>query len=126
MEIEQIEPLLAKLSTLQIENAQLRDRNDEMVSEIECLGNQINAMRSKLSSTPTYGAHELVSEENVSVTCEGVGIGLGSKRRSDESPSNNMQTLGLGECPEDMSEGVCIVLSCEVYARGGWCLNCFL
>lgn len=95
MEIEQIEPLLAKLSTLQVENSQLRDRNDEMVSEIEGLTNQISAMRAKMSSTPTPSALEQQVEENISIICEGVG--LGSKRRSDESPSKDITALGLGK-----------------------------
>lgn len=94
MEIEQIEPLLAKLSALQVENAQLRDKNDEMVSEIECLSNQINTMRAKVSSTPTFGNHEQSSEDNISIVCEGVG--LGSKRRNDESPSKDIGLLGMG------------------------------
>lgn len=97
MEIEQIEPLLAKLSTLQVENAQLRDRNDEMVSEIECLSNQINTLRAKVSSTPTYNILEQSVEENISIVCEGVGVGLGSKRRNDESPSKDIPALGIGE-----------------------------
>lgn len=93
MEIEQIEPLLAKLSNLQVENSQLRDRNDEMVSEIEELSNQISTMRAKMSSTPTF--NEQPAEENISIICEGVG--LGSKRRSDESPSKDITALGLGK-----------------------------
>lgn len=96
MEIEQIEPLLAKLSALQVENAQLRDKNDEMVSEIECLSNQINAMRAKVLSTPTFGGGlEHPVEDNISIICEGVG--LGSKRRNDESPSKDIGLLGLGK-----------------------------
>lgn len=101
MEIEQIEPLLAKLSALQVENAQLRDKNDEMVSEIECLSNQINAMRAKVSSTPTFeggggGSQQNGGEGDISIICEGVG--LGAKRRNDESPSKDIGLLGLGEC----------------------------
>lgn len=95
MEIEQIEPLLAKLSTLQVENSQLRDRNDEMVSEIEGLSNQISTLRAKMSSTPMLNALEQPTEENFSSICE--GLGLGSKRRSDESPSKEIAALGLGK-----------------------------
>lgn len=93
MEIEQIEPLLAKLSALQAENSQLRDRNDEMASEVERLGDRINAMRVKMSSTPTF---DVQAEESVSIVCEGVGTG--SKRRNDGSPSKDIGLLGLGEC----------------------------
>lgn len=91
----QIEPLLLKLSELQIENAQLRDKNDEMLSEIENLNSQIGNIRNKVSSTPTFHNLEESMEENVSIVCEGVG--LGSKRRSDDSPSKDLNVLGLGK-----------------------------
>lgn len=91
----QIEPLLKKLSALQIENSQLRDKNDEMLTEIESLNNQICVMRTKVSSTPNFLNIEQSMEENISIVCEGVG--LGSKRRSDDSPSKDLNILGLGK-----------------------------
>lgn len=95
MEQEQIEPLLTKLSNLQLENAQLRDKNDEMVAEIENLSCQVSSMRAKVASTPTYNTLDESMEENISVVCEGVG--LGAKRRSDYSPSKDSVLFGIGE-----------------------------
>ncbi|KAF5273885.1 hypothetical protein FQA39_LY01000 [Lamprigera yunnana] len=91
----QIEPLLKQLSNLQIENSQLRDKNDEMLTEIESLNNQLCMMNNKGSSATVFHNLEQSMEENVSVICEGVG--LGSKRRSDDSPSKALNVLGLGD-----------------------------
>lgn len=97
MEQKQIEPLLAKLTNLQLENAQLRDKNDEMVAEIENLACQVTSMRNKVASTPTYSTLDQSMEENISViSCEGVG--LGAKRRSDYSPSKDNVLFGIGKC----------------------------
>ncbi|KAK5644715.1 hypothetical protein RI129_006015 [Pyrocoelia pectoralis] len=90
-----IEPLLQQLSSLQIENSQLRDKNDEMLSEIESLNNQICVLKNKSSSLSNFSNLEESMEENVSIVCEGVG--LGSKRRSDDSPSKDLNVLGLGD-----------------------------
>lgn len=95
MEKEQLEPLLSKLSMLQLENARLRDKNDEMLSEIESLSCQVAAMRSKVSSTPTYNNLEQSMEENISGICE--GHGTGAKRRNGDSPSKDLSVLGLGK-----------------------------
>jgi Ca2+-binding EF-hand superfamily protein len=95
MEQEQMEPLLAKLSSLQLENAQLRDKNDEMLAEIENLTCQVSSMRTKVASTPTYNTLDQSMDENISVICEGVG--LGAKRRSDYSPTKDDALFGIGE-----------------------------
>ncbi|KAK9753427.1 hypothetical protein QE152_g3486 [Popillia japonica] len=92
----QIENLLAKLSTLQLENTKLRDRNDEMQSEIEGLTSDVTAMRMRISSTSGFN-FENSMEENIAVMCEGVAGGHGSKRRSDDSPSKDLNVLGLGD-----------------------------
>lgn len=42
MERQESEILLAKLAALQIKNSELKDRNDEMESEIESLSNQVS------------------------------------------------------------------------------------
>nr|XP_023020787.1 ninein [Leptinotarsa decemlineata] len=95
MEQEESKLLLAKLSVLQLENSQLKDRNDEMVSEIESLSNQMATMRMKVSSTPTLSMNPLDQsmEENISVICEGVGVG--AKRRSDYSPSKDSKLFNI-------------------------------
>ncbi|KAB0794400.1 hypothetical protein PPYR_11239 [Photinus pyralis] len=89
-----IEPLLQQLSNLQIENSQLRDKNDEMMSEIESLNSQVCMLKNKGLNLSTFRLEESM-EENVSIVCEGVG--LGSKRRSDDSPSKDLNVLGLGD-----------------------------
>ncbi|KAI4462157.1 ninein [Holotrichia oblita] len=92
----QIENLLAKLSNLQLENTKLRDRNDEMQSEIEGLTSDVTAMRMRIASTSGFN-FENSMEENIAVMCEGVAGGHGSKRRSDDSPSKDLNVLGLGD-----------------------------
>lgn len=42
IELEETKMLMTKLATLQMENAQLKDKNDEMVSEIESLSTQVS------------------------------------------------------------------------------------
>ncbi|CAG9815388.1 unnamed protein product [Phaedon cochleariae] len=95
MEREESQMVLAKLSALQLENSQLKDKNDEMVSEIESLSGQIACMRTKVSSTPTAGPNSLDQsmEENISIICEGVG--LGAKRRSDYSPTKDANLFNI-------------------------------
>ncbi|XP_022900115.2 ninein homolog [Onthophagus taurus] len=84
-----IQSLVAKLSELQLENVRLRDRNDEMQSEIESLVRSKTVVNASFSDT---------SIDNVPVLlCEGVGGGHGAKRRSDESPSKDLNVLGLGD-----------------------------
>lgn len=82
--------LFNKLSSLQIENSQLKDKNDEMLSEIENLSNLVASMRTKNSSTPTPSMNTLDQsmEDNISIICDGVGVG--AKRRSDYSPSKDL------------------------------------
>lgn len=90
--------LMAKLNVLQIENSKLKDRNDEMESEIESLSNQVASIRMKNSSTPTLSMNTLdqsMEDNNISIICEGVGIG--AKRRSDYSPSKDVNLFGLGK-----------------------------
>ncbi|XP_072388356.1 uncharacterized protein Nin [Diabrotica undecimpunctata] len=93
---EENKVLMAKLTTLQMENAQLKDKNDEMVSEIESLSNKMASMRMKVSSTPTtVNTLDQSMEENISIICEGVG--LGAKRRSDYSPSKDNLLFGIAD-----------------------------
>ncbi|CAH1977041.1 unnamed protein product [Acanthoscelides obtectus] len=91
---EESKVLLVKLNSLQTENSILKDKNDEMVCEIECLSNQVASMRMKSSSTPTRSPHTLdhSMEENISIICEGVGVG--AKRRNDYSPSKDVTADG--------------------------------
>ncbi|CAH0554943.1 unnamed protein product [Brassicogethes aeneus] len=83
-EYEEQELLLSKLSNLQMENARLKDKNDEMVSEIESLTNQVAGMRAKVCSTPVFNTLDQSMEGNVSIIVEGLSVG--AKRRSDSSP----------------------------------------
>lgn len=96
-EREEYEILLVKLTELQLENSQLKDKNDEMVSEIESLSNQVASMRTKMSSTPTpsFNTLDQSMDENISIICEGVGVG--AKRRSDYSPSKDVNLFSIGK-----------------------------
>lgn len=94
----QIENLLTKLSALQLENTKLRDRNDEMQSEIESLSCEVTALRMRIANSSGFNFENSSMEENISVVCDGVaGGGHGSKRRSDDSPSKDLNVLGIGE-----------------------------
>lgn len=87
-ELEETQLLRDKMKELQIENTNLKDRSDEMVSEIESLSGQIQSMRNKVSSTPTHHSLDQSMEENISFICEG-GVGVGAKRRNDCSPTKD-------------------------------------
>lgn len=89
--------LFNKLSALQVENSQLKDKNDEMLSEIESLSNLIANMRTKNSSTPTPSMNTLDQsmEENISMI--GDTVGIGAKRRSEYSPSKDIHLFSIGE-----------------------------
>lgn len=89
--------LFNKLSVLQVENSQLKDKNDEMLSEIESLSDLVASLRTKNSSTPTPSMNTLDQsmEENISIICDGVG--LGAKRRSDYSPSKDINLFSIGK-----------------------------
>lgn len=92
---EENQMLFSKLSALQLENSQLKDKNDEMLSEIESLSNLVATMRTKSSSTPTPSMNTLDQsmEENISIICDGLGVG--AKRRSDYSPSKDLNLFSM-------------------------------
>lgn len=61
-----------------------------------CFLFQVASMRMKVSSTPTnVNTLDQSMEENISIICEGVG--LGAKRRSDYSPSKENHLFGIGK-----------------------------
>ncbi|XP_050310369.1 ninein isoform X2 [Anthonomus grandis grandis] len=99
---EEHDTLLSKLTHLQQENSGLKDKNDEMESEIENLTNQVMRMSAKASSTPTrsYNTLDQSMEEDVVVAavCEAT-LGLGAKRRSNCSPSKDLQMLKMNGSP---------------------------
>ncbi|GLV41936.1 Ninein [Carabus blaptoides fortunei] len=99
-ERDQLAPLLEKLSILQVENAELRDKNDELCTEVETLNSQVAAMRVKMSSTPTLNVSNQsgYAEENVSSICEGV-VGLGAIKRRVDSPSKDNECSMETESP---------------------------
>lgn len=94
---EENQMLFNKLSSLQLENSKLKDKNDEMLSEIESLSNLVATMRTKSSSTPTPSMNTLDQsmEENISIICDGLGVG--AKRRSDYSPSKDFNLFSMGK-----------------------------
>ncbi|CAG9864195.1 unnamed protein product [Phyllotreta striolata] len=100
MERRENDLLLGKLASLRTENDQLKDKNDEMASEIESLSNQVASMRTKVSSTPAkINSLDQSMDENISIICEGVGVGVGAKRRNQYSPSKENHLFGIDKSP---------------------------
>lgn len=98
-EHDQLEVLVQKISVLQQENSELRDKNDELCTEVENLSSQVATMRVKLSSTPLLNVSSSSGciEENVSVICE--GLGLGAVKRRVDSPSKDIEYSLESESP---------------------------
>ncbi|XP_075153955.1 blastoderm-specific gene 25D isoform X2 [Haematobia irritans] len=71
--------LVEKISSLQVENCNLRDKNDELVAEVESLHHELNKMKLK-SKKPLQSSEESTSghEEN-----DGSLSNTGTKRRGD-------------------------------------------
>lgn len=118
-ETEEVLELMDKITKLQIENANLRDKNDELITEVEDLHVEISKMKTR---------KPLRFDNNNSSTEEGSSSGetvsnLATKRRGD-SPSKakfseESPRLGkLRKCDNDNSET-------ESEPSGDW-LNCEL
>lgn len=116
-EHSEMEPLLKQISVLQQENAELRDKNDELCTEVETLSSQVATMRVKLTSTPSLNISGS-SEENVSLIYEGMrvspkreierslsseivpeNLSLGAVKRRVDSPSKDIQYSLESESP---------------------------
>lgn len=86
-ERDQMEPLIKQLAVLQLENAELRDKNDELCTEVESLNLQMSAMRSKLSSNVGGAECETASSALALGDSLSVGFSLGAIKRRVESPN---------------------------------------
>ncbi|XP_037903947.1 blastoderm-specific protein 25D isoform X2 [Hermetia illucens] len=103
-EKEEVLDLIEKITSLQTENANLRDKNDELVAEIEGLTLEMSRYKNKKSSSRT---NLELSSDNLSDDAEHSSLAV--KRRGD-SPSKTRITeesprLGkLRKCSNDNSE----------------------
>lgn len=102
--------LMDKISKLQIENANLRDKNDELVTELEEMHIELNKVKSRKQLR--FDSNHSGGEDNASSGGEGSNISSASatKRRGD-SPSKaklsgESPRFGkLRKCHNDNSEG---------------------
>lgn len=106
---EQTLELIDKIAKLQIENANLRDKNDELATELEEMHIELNKVRTRGKQIRFDGNNQSGGEDNAS---EGSNMSYGSatKRRGD-SPSKaklseESPRFGkLRKCHNDNSEG---------------------
>lgn len=103
-ESEELLELMEKISALQMENANLRDKNDELVSEVEDKLVELTRMRGK-SATPTATAaldSNASTEAGGASACKRRGDSPSKTKISEESPK-----LGkLRKCSNDESDGL--------------------
>lgn len=117
---EQTLELIDKIAKLQIENANLRDKNDELVTEIEEMHIELNKVKQRKQLRFDGNNSQSGGEDNASSGGEGSNLSCGSatKRRGD-SPSKaklseESPRFGkLRKCHNDNSEG-------ESEASGDW------
>lgn len=89
-ENEEILELMDKVSSLQIENSNLRDKNDELTTEIEGLSIELNrhkSLRKSLSRTHETAIGSETSQEEISNTIDQEMNGTGAIKRRGDSPS---------------------------------------
>lgn len=81
---EEMLELIEKITTLQVENANLRDKNDELVAEVEGLNFEISRVKAKRSQKPTVVAEE--DPEHASAAIKRRGDSPSKTRITEESP----------------------------------------
>lgn len=79
---EEVLRLLKKISTLQVDNCNLRDKNDELIAEVENLNHEINKLKTKLKKITA--SQDVISQDNDEN--ETNSSSTATKRRGD-SPS---------------------------------------
>lgn len=96
---EEVLELIEKISVLQVENSNLRDKNDELTAEIESLSLEVSRIKIKKQSSRPSSFHEVPEHSEVADNIPTVDIeqnqSLAIKRRGD-SPSKTRVT---GESP---------------------------
>lgn len=101
---EEVLRLVEKVSSLQIENCNLRDKNDELVAEVETLNHELNKMRIKSKKSLT-SSQDVASSQEIDESEMG-SSSTATKRRGD-SPTKTRLTeesprLGkLRKCTND-------------------------
>lgn len=111
--------LIDKISELQIENSNLRDRNDELGIELEETMTELNKVKSR-KQLRFDNSNQSGGEDNASSSGEGSNISGGSatKRRGDSPSKTKLSEESprfgkLRKCHNDNSEG-------ESEASGDW------
>lgn len=107
-ESEELLELMEKVSSLQLENANLRDKNDELVNEVEEKMLELTRMRSKKPAAPVadLGADAAAAASAASAT-KRRGDSPSKTKISEESPK-----LGkLRKCSNESDDGAAVVLA---------------
>lgn len=96
---EEVLDLIEKISTLQVENSNLRDKNDELTAEIEGLNLELSRFKNKRQSSRPSSFHEVPEHSEIAINISGIendqNQAIAIKRRGD-SPS---KTPISGESP---------------------------
>lgn len=83
---EEMLELIEKITTLQVENANLRDKNDELVAEVEGLNFEISRVKAKRSQKPTPAQNADDDSEHSSAAIKRRGDSPSKTRITEESP----------------------------------------
>lgn len=89
---EEVLRLVEKISTLQVENCSLRDKNDELVAEIESLHHELNKMKIKSKKSAqslednTTSTHEEIDNSSANTATKRRGDSPTKTRLIEESP----------------------------------------
>lgn len=92
---EEVLELIEKISALQVDNSNLRDKNDELTAELEGLNLELSRLKIKKQSSRPSSFHEVPEHSEVSAIDVEQNQSLAVKRRGD-SPSKTRVT---GESP---------------------------
>lgn len=96
---EEVLELIEKISALQVDNSNLRDKNDELTAELEGLNIELSRLKVKKQSSRPSSFHEVPEHTEISDCIPAIDIeqnqSLAVKRRGD-SPS---KTRVIGESP---------------------------
>lgn len=91
-ENEEIMDLIEKITSLQTENSDLRDRNDELCAEIDGIASELNLLKIKKINSITKQSIESGESETEQIAnslSSSLSIGMATKRRGD-SPSKTI------------------------------------
>ncbi|XP_055856016.1 blastoderm-specific protein 25D isoform X2 [Episyrphus balteatus] len=83
---EEMLELIEKITSLQVENANLRDKNDELVAEVEGLNFEISRAKTKRSQKATVASSTEEDPEHASAAIKRRGDSPSKTRITEESP----------------------------------------